>query len=87
MLSALIRGKVDRESVIYSAGFSSHDGLVDVGYDKYFRVDHGNTEFACGHRYGNGIEGFWGVAKTGLSKFCSMRKATLYLHLKELEFA
>ena len=57
-LQAIIRGKVERESAIYSDGFSSYDGLVDVGYDKHFRVDHGNNEFACRHRHSNGIRGF-----------------------------
>ena len=57
-LQAIIRGKVERENAIYSDGFPSYDGLVDVGYDKHFRVDHGNNEFACGHRQSNGIEGF-----------------------------
>ena len=73
-------------SVIYSDGFASYDGLVDVGYDKHFRVDHGNNEFACSHRHSNGIEGFWGVAKTRLSKFRGISRATLYLYLKECEF-
>ena len=73
--------------MIYSDGFASYDGLVDVGYDKYFRVDHGNNECACGHRHSNGIEGFWGVAKTPLIKFPGMSKATLYLHLKEVRIS
>jgi hypothetical protein len=42
---------------------------VDVGYDEHFRIDHGNHEFAKGHNHINGIEGFWGVAKTRLAKF------------------
>lgn len=85
-LQAIIRGKVSLDSVIYSDGFSSYDGLVDVGYDKHFRVDHGKNEFARGHNHINGIEGFWGVAKTRLAKFRGMSKQTFYLHLKECEF-
>ena len=81
-----MRGKVELESVIYSDGFSSYDGLVDGGYDTHFRVDHSNNEFACGHRHSNGIEGFWGVAKTRFSKFRGMSKTTFYVHLKECEF-
>ena len=34
----------------------------------------------------NGIEGFWGYAKSRLSKFRGMNKRTFYLHLKECEF-
>jgi transposase-like protein len=85
-LQAIIRGKVTYDSVIYSDGLKSYDGLVDVGYDKHFRIDHGSNEFARGHNHINGIEGFWGVAKTRLAKFRGMSKNTFYLHLKECEF-
>lgn len=85
-LQAIIRGKVTYDSVIYSDGLKSYDGLVDVGYDKHFRIDHGKNEFARGHNHINGIEGFWGVAKTRLAKFRGMSKNTFYLHLKECEF-
>jgi len=34
----------------------------------------------------NGIEGFWGYAKSRLAKFRGMSKHTFYLHLKECEF-
>ena len=85
-LQAIIRGKVMLDSVIYSDGLKSYDGLVDVGYDKHFRIDHGNNEFAVGRNHINGIEGFWGVAKTRLAKFRGMSKNTFYLHLKECEF-
>jgi len=85
-LQAIIRGKVTCDSAIYSDGLKSYDGLVDVGYDKHFRIDHGNNEFARGHNHINGIEGFWGVAKTRLAKFRGMSKNTFYLHLKECEF-
>jgi len=85
-LQAIIRGKVTLDSVIYSDGLKSYDGLVDVGYDKHFRINHGNDEFAQGHNHINGIEGFWGVAKTRLAKFKGMSKITFFLHLKECEF-
>ena len=85
-LQAIIRGKVTLDSLIYSDGLKSYDGLVDVGYDKHFRIDHGNNEFAVGRNHINGIEGFWGVAKTRLAKFRGMSKNTFYLHLKECEF-
>jgi len=34
----------------------------------------------------NGIEGFWGYAKSRLAKFHGMNRHTFYLHLKECEF-
>jgi transposase len=85
-LQAIIRGKVVLDSIIYSDRLKSYDGLVDVGYDKHFRIDHGNNEFARGHNHINGIEGFWGVAKTRFTRFRGMSKNTFYLHLKECEF-
>jgi transposase-like protein len=85
-LQAIIRGKVEPESVIYSDGWRGYNGLVDVGYGKHLRVDHGRNEFARGKTHINGIEGFWGFAKSRLTRFRGMRKATFYLHLKECEF-
>jgi len=85
-LQAVIRGKVDPESVIYSDNWRGYNGLVDVGYGKHLRVDHGRNEFAKGKTHINGIEGFWGFAKARLARFRGMRKATFNLHLKECEF-
>ena len=85
-LQAVIRGKVEPESVIYSDNWRGYNGLVDVGYGKHLRVDHGRNEFAKGKTHINGIEGFWGFAKARLARFRGMRKATFYLHLKECEF-
>ena len=85
-LQAIIRGKVDIGSVINSDGWGGYDGLVDVGYEKHFRVNHSADEFVRGNNHINGIEGFWGYAKVRLAKFRGMHKNTFYLHLKETEF-
>ncbi len=85
-LQAVIRGKVELESVIYSDGWKGYDGLVDVGYGKHLRVDHGKDEFVRGRAHVNGIESFWGYAKTRLSKFRGLSKKHFNLHLKECEF-
>ena len=61
-LQAIIRGKISIDSVIYSDKWRGYDGLVDVGYDKHFRVNHGNNEFAKGKNHINGIESFWSYA-------------------------
>ncbi len=45
-----------------------------------------NNEFAKGNSHIDGIENFWGVAKSRLSKFKGIHKHTFYLHLKECEF-
>jgi len=39
-----------------------YDGLVDVGFNKHLRVNHGNNEFARGSVHANGIESFWSYA-------------------------
>jgi transposase-like protein len=85
-LQAIIRGKVDPESIIYSDGWRGYNGLVDVGYGKHLRVDHGRNEFTKGKTHINGIEGFWGFAKSRLTRFRGMNKDTFFLHLKECEF-
>ena len=61
MLQAVIRGRVTLDSVIYSDGWRGYNGLVDVGYGKHLRIDHGRNEFANGATQVNGIEGFWGI--------------------------
>jgi transposase-like protein len=85
-LQAVIRGKVDPGSIIHSDKWRGYNGLVDVGYKKHFRVDHGADEFVNGKSHINGIEGFWGFAKSRLAKFKGMSQSTFYLHLKECEF-
>jgi len=85
-LMPIIKEKVPLDSVIYTDGFKSYDGLVNVGYKKHYRIHHGKNEFADGHNHINGIENFWGIAKTRLSKFRGIHKSNFYLHLKECEF-
>ena len=59
---------------------------VDVGYRKYLRVDHEKDQFVSGPAHINGIEGFWGFAKSRLTRFRGMSPSTFSLHLKECEF-
>jgi len=86
---AAIRGKVDLRSVIHSDGFTSYDGLVDMGYTKHLRVDHARNEFSSRTIRGshiNGIEGFWGYAKTRLARFRGVHINTFFHHLMKCEF-
>ncbi len=85
-LQAIICGKVDLTSTIHTDGFRSYDGIVHMGYQKHYRVQHGQDEFVRGNAHINGIEGFWGIAKTRLVKFKGMSRSTFYLHLKECEW-
>jgi transposase-like protein len=79
-LQDIVRGKVSAESIIHTDGWRGYDGLVDIGYDKHFRVNHGNNEFANKQTYINGIESFWSFAKTRLVKSHGISKGTFNLH-------
>ena len=85
-LLAVIRGRVTLDAVVHSDGWRGYDGLVDVGYAKHFRVNHGANEFARGASHVNGIESFWSFAKRRLQKFNGVPARTFYLHLKECEY-
>ncbi|WP_243313634.1 IS1595 family transposase [Fundidesulfovibrio agrisoli] len=85
-LQAIIRGRVGLDSVIHSDGWRGYWGLVDLGYQKHFRVNHAENEFANGRNHINGIESFWGYAKTRLARFRGMKKHLFLWHLKECEF-
>jgi transposase-like protein len=62
-LQEVIRGKIYLDSIIHSDGWRGYNGLVDVGYKKHYRVDHGSDEFVRGTSHINGIEGFWDMPK------------------------
>jgi len=85
-LLPIIHDKVTEDSVVYTDGFKTYDGLVDLGYKKHYRIKHGENKFADGRNHINGIENFWSIAKTRLAKFRGIHKSTFYLHLKECEF-
>jgi transposase-like protein len=85
-LQAIIRGKVDADSIIHSDSWRGYNGLVDLGYKKHYRVHHGKNEFAKKKTHINGIESFWSFAKRRLMKFHGVPQSTFYLHLKESEF-
>jgi transposase-like protein len=85
-LPAIIRGRIQPETVIHSDGWRGYDGLVDVGYKKHFRVNHSDNQFADGSNHVNGIESFWSAAKRRLQKFNGLPPHTFYLHLKECEY-
>ncbi|SEU01704.1 IS1595 family transposase [Hymenobacter actinosclerus] len=85
-LQAIIRGKIDVAAMVNTDGWRGYDGLVDVGFDRHFRVRHGQDEFVGGASHINGIESFWSFAKARLQQFKGVPKHTFLLHLKESEF-
>ena len=85
-LQGVIRGKVDAAAMVDTDGWRGDDGLVDVGFDRHFRVRHGQDECVFGASHFNGIESFWSFAKAHLQQFMGVPKHTFLLHLKESEF-
>ncbi|MFA5354306.1 MAG: transposase [Thermodesulfovibrionales bacterium] len=94
---AVIKGKRTADSLVSADDWRGYHGVVDVGYGKHFRFesDQGNELPADSAavqgqtRKQNGIsgtEGFWGYAKTRLTRFRGLSRSVFYLHLKECEF-
>src|SRR5574344_1544144 len=86
-LLPIIKEHITVDSVIHTDGFKTYSRLSDSGFKNHFIVNHGNNEFAKQNGiHINGIENFWGLCKSRLSKFRGINKNTFYLHLKECEF-
>lgn len=85
-LQQVIKGHIAVDSIINTDGWRGYHGLVDMGYEKHYRVHHAESEFARGAKHINGIESFWRYAKNRLVKFNGVPKQTFYFHLKETEF-
>ena len=85
-LQAVIRGRAELSSVLHTDGWAGYHGLVDLGFDKHFRIHHHDGQFAHQTNHINGIESFWSLSKRRLSKFCGVPRKTFYLHLKESEY-
>ena len=86
LLQRIVREKVGLDAIIHTDYWPAYDGLVDLGYQKHYRIKHGDGEYVRGNVHINGIEGFWGYVKTRLTKFKGLKKSQFYLHLKESEY-
>ena len=53
-------------------------GLVDVGYSRHYRVEHGNNEFAKGNCHINGIESSLSYAKMRLVQCDLLKNVNVY---------
>jgi transposase len=85
-LIPIIRGKIDDWSEINTDWWKAYDWLVDLWYEKHFRVHHWENEFARWKQHINWIESFWSFTKRRLRKFNWVKKEFFHLHLKESEF-
>lgn len=86
-LQTIIEQIVSVNAEINSDRWRGYDGLVDVGYDKHYRVNHGKDEFSdlIGHHI-NGIENFWSYVKRRIQRKNGIRKTYFELFLKECEW-
>ena len=57
-LQKIIKNKVSIKSGLNSDGWPGYDGLVDLGYQKHYQINHSGQEFVRGNAHINGIEGF-----------------------------
>jgi transposase-like protein len=85
VLRRIIRQKVPRGRTIYSDGFRSYDGLLTDGY-RHYRILQEQAFAHSRRRHINGIENFWGFAKTKLRRYSGVRRSHFVLYLKEMEF-
>ena len=85
-LLKIIRWKVDHDSKVNTDWRKSYDWLVDLWYEKHYRVIHSQDEFARGNQHINWIESFRSYCKRRLAKFNWIKKEKFALHLKESEF-
>ncbi|ARN78157.1 IS1595 family transposase [Nonlabens spongiae] len=84
-LRKVIQKKISVESVVITDGWRGYNGLLDIGYNKHYRIDKSKS---FSNRHGvhiNGIESFWSFTKRRLAKFNGVKK-TFDLHLKECEW-
>jgi transposase len=84
-LRKIIRTKIIPDSTIYSDKFRSYDGLVLDGF-KHYRINHDKVFVNRKRHHINGIENFWGYAKTKLKRYHGISRKHFYLYLKEMEF-
>ncbi len=85
-LVPIIKKLAPEDSTIYSDEWKAYDGLVNVGYKRHYRVKHSDDVFSNGRAHVNGIENFWGVAKTRMLKMRGISDDKFNLHLKETEW-
>ena len=87
VLQNIIEHLVSVNAEINSDGWTGYHGLVDVGYDKHYRVNHGNNQWSDGNGHHiNGIENFWSFTKRRMQKHNGVRKSYFELFLKECEW-
>lgn len=83
-LIPIIRGKIDPWSIINTDWWRAYSGLVEMWYEKHYRVHHWKNEFARWKQYINGIESFWSYTKRRLRKFNGVKKRILSITFERI---
>jgi transposase len=65
----IIKGKTDENSVIFTNGFRTYNGLVNYDNKRHFRVNYDENEFANGGNHINGIKNFLELCKVRLGEY------------------
>jgi len=85
-LIPIIRGKIDPWSIINTDWWRAYSGLVEMWYEKHYRVHHWKNEFARWKKHINWIESFWSFTKRRFVSFNGIKKESFHLFLKESEY-
>jgi len=72
--TVIMGGRIYVDEVIPFDGRRGYNCLVNLRQQKYCRVYHGDNEFTSGPCHVNGIENFWGYAKTRLFRSRCLKK-------------
>ena len=75
---------VKKGSTTYTDKWKAYDALIFHEY-KHESVDH-NKIYVQGKVHINGMEGFWGFAKTNLAKYRGVSSGKFLLYIKEMEW-
>jgi len=58
LLQRILREKVSFGAMSHTDYWPAYDGLVDLGYQKHYRIKHGDGGYVRGDVHINGIRGF-----------------------------
>ncbi|MEA3421080.1 MAG: IS1595 family transposase [Acidobacteriota bacterium] len=88
-IEPIIENRIVKGARVYSDRWKAYDGLMIKGYI-HKRVDHGKDEYVTYEKkeaiHVNGIEGFWGLSKSGMHRYKGIKKKNWKYYLKEFEF-
>lgn len=83
----VVRGIAPWEAIDYSINYwYDFDGLIEIGKNRYFRINQTNKGINGYMNHINSIKSFWSFSQMRLMKFRGVAKQSFYLHLKECEF-